>query len=181
MDIPKDDQIERLVSDATHIATRSNHPLAWRAVQQLQKLRAPLHTQVERSAAFDAVMHLYVTPGFTSSIYHPDGRVEDAYDSSQDDLDDLMMALERYMDNDAIAAEAASFGRISFDEAIDQQAAYPSLDEALCSSWENAADTLDEIFGVLRGDIRYDNAWRAMERAFRAKLTEHGLKCLLFI
>jgi len=162
MDIPKDTQIERLITDATHIAKRSNHPLAWHAVQCLQQLRAPLHTQAERNAAYDAVSALY-------------GRGDD------DALDDLATKLERYLDNDTIAAEAACFGRISVDTAIDQQRAHDSLDVALCSYWENAADTLGEVFGRLHGDTRYDLAYRAMERAFRDALSNHGVTCSLFI
>jgi hypothetical protein len=172
MDIPKDTNIERIITDATYIAKRSNHALAWHAVQQLQQLRAPLHTQVERNAAFDAVSRLYATRGFSFG--------DCVYDGVIDDLDDLMLKLERYMDSDTIAAEAASFGRVSVDTAIDQQGAYTSLDDALCSNWENAADTLFEVFGALHGDSRYDNAWRAMERAFREALAARGLTCSLF-
>lgn len=173
MDIPKDNQIERLIADATHIAKRSNHPLAWHAVQCLQQLRAPLHTQAERNAVFDAVNKLYATRGFSFG--------DCVYDGVIDDLDDLMLALERYMADDTIAAEAASFGRLSVDTAIDQQSAYTSLDDALCSNWENAVDTLAEVFGALRDDSRYDNAYHAMERAFRDALAQRGVTCSLFI
>jgi hypothetical protein len=183
MHIPTDTVIERIITDATYIAKRSNHALAWHAVQQLQQLRAPLHTQAERNAALDAVSKLYSAPGFTSPIYHADGRVEDAYDCSQDDLDDLMLQLERYLDNDTIAAEAAAFGAGAVETAIDQQdeGNYTSLDDALCSGWENAADTLWEVFGALHGDSRYDNAYRAMERAFRKALVKRDLTCSLFV
>jgi len=173
MNIPTDTVIERIITDATYIAKRSEHALAWHAVQCLQQLRAPLHAQSERNAAFDAFSRLYATPGFSFG--------DCVYDGVIDDLDDLMLKLERYMDDDTIAAEAASFGRVSVDTAIDQQGAYTSLDDALCSGWENAVDTLYEVFGALHGDSRYDNAYRAMERAFRAKLTEHGMTCSLFI
>jgi len=173
MNIPTDTNIERIITDATYIAQRSDHALAWHAVQCLQQLRAPLHSQVERNAAFDAVSKLYTTPGFSFGAC--------VYDGVIDDLDDLALALERYMDNDAIAAEAASFGRVSVDTAIDQQGEHDSLDEALCSYWENAPDTLFEVFGALHGDSRYDNAYRAMERAFREALAARGLTCSLFV
>jgi hypothetical protein len=173
MNIPKDTNIERIITDATYIAKRSDHALAWHAVQCLQQLRAPLHTQVERNAAFNAVSKLYVTPGFSFGAC--------VYNGVIDDLDDLALKLERYMDNDTIAAEAAAFGAGGVDFAIDQQGAYTSLDDALCSYWENAGDTLYEVFGALRGDSRYDNAYRAMERAFREALAARGLTCSLFI
>jgi hypothetical protein len=183
MNIPTDTVIEQIIADATYIAKRSNHALAWHAVQCLQQLRAPLHTQAERNAALDAVSRLYATPGFTSPIYHADGRVEDAYDCSQDDLDDLLTKFERYMDNDTIAAEAAAFGAGAVETAIDQQdeGNYTSLDDALCSGYENACDTLSEVFHALRDDGRYVAAYRAMERAFRDRLAKHGLTCSLFI
>jgi hypothetical protein len=173
MNIPKDTNIEQIIADATYIAKRSDHALAWHAVQCLQQLRAPLHTQVERNAAFDAFSKLYATPGFSFG--------ECVYDGVLDDLDDLMLKLERYMDNDTISAEAAAFGAGAVETAIDQQGAYTSLDDALCSGWENAADTLWEVFGELHGDGRYNNAYRAMERAFREALAKHDLTCSLFI
>jgi hypothetical protein len=167
MNIPTDTNIERIIIDATYIAKRSDHALAWHAVQQLQQLRAPLHTQVERNAAFDAVNKLYATRGFSFG--------DCVYDGVIDDLDDLMLAVERYMDNDTIAAEAAAFGAGAVETAIDQQGEHESLDDALCSGWENAGDTLWEVFSALHGDGRYDNAWRAMDRAFREALVKHGL------
>lgn len=173
MNIPKDTDIERIITDATYIAKRSDHALAWHAVQCLQQLRAPLHTQAERNAAFDAVNKLYATRGFSFG--------DCVYDGVIDDLDDMMLALERYMDKDEIAAEAAAFGFGAVETAIDQQDEYTSLDDALCSGWENAVDTLAEVFSALRGDSRYDNAYRAMERAFRKALAARGVTCSLFI
>jgi hypothetical protein len=167
MHIPTDTNIERIITDATYIAKRSDHALAWHAVQQLQQLRAPLHTQVERNAAFDAVSKLYTTRGFSFG--------DCAYEGVIDDLDDLMLRLARYMDNDAIAAEAAAFGAGAVETAIDRQGEHESLDDALYSYQINAFDTLREVFGSLHGDGRYANAWRAMDRAFRAALVKHGL------
>jgi len=173
MNIPTDTVIMQILADAQYIAERSKNALACHAFQQIERLVCPLHTQVERDAAFDAVSKLYTTPGFSFGAC--------VYDGVIDDLDDLALALERYMDKDTIAAEAASFGCLSVDTAIDQQNAYTSLDDALCSNWENAADTLFEVFGALHGDSRYDNAYRDMERAFRESLAKHGLTCSLFI
>lgn len=167
MNIPTDTNIERIITDTTYIAKRSDHALAWHAVQQLQQLRAPLHTQFERDAALDAVSKLYATRGFSFG--------DCVYDGVIDDLDDLMLKLERYMDSDLIATEAAAFGAGAVETAIDQQGAYTSLDDALYSYLINAFDTLAEIFGALHGDSRYDNAWRAMDRAFREALVKHGL------
>jgi hypothetical protein len=97
MNIPTDTNIERIITDATYIAKRSDHALVWHAVQQLQQLRAPLHTQVERNAAFDAVSKLYATRGFSFG--------DCVYEGVIDDLDDLMLKLERYIENDPIVKD----------------------------------------------------------------------------
>ena len=173
MEIPKDTVIESLLSDAQHIAERSNHSLAHHAVQCLQQLRKPLHTQAERNAAFAAVSSLYCQPGFSYGT--------PVYEGVIDDLDDLESKLAVYLDADTIAAEAAAFGRGAVGSAIDQQREHDSLDEALCSYWENAADTLAEVFHSLRDDGRFVVAYRAMERAFRDELAKQSLTCSLFI
>lgn len=169
MQIPTDNIINKLISDAQYIAERSKHPLAWHAVQQLQQLRNPLHTAAERQAAHDAVAYLYTRPGFSYG--------ECVYDGVIDDLDLLMMAVERYIfDGDPIAAEARAFGAGAVETAIDQQREYDSLDDALYSHHLNAHDTLAEVFHALRGDGRYQDAWHALEAGFRDALAERGIK-----
>ena len=164
MDIPTDTNIERIITNAESYARASNHALVWHLVQCLQQLRAPLHTGVERQAAFDAADALYL---------HLPRASEAAL------LDDAAYALiERvadYVENDPIVAEAAAFGAVAVETAIDQQGEHESLDDALYSYQINAFDTLGDVFGALHGDSRYDNAWHAMDRAFRAALVTHGL------
>jgi hypothetical protein len=164
MNIPKDTNIESTIAAAESYARASNHALVWHLVQQLQQLRAPLHTGAERQAAFDAADALYL---------HLPRASEAAL------LDDAAYALiERvadYVENDPIVAEAAAFGAVAVETAIDQQGEHESLDDALYSYQINAFDTLGDVFGALHGDSRYDNAWHAMDRAFRAALVTHGL------
>jgi len=167
MNIPTDTNIERIITDATYIAKRSDHALAWHAVQQLQQLRAPLHTQVERNAALDAVSKLYATRGFSFG--------DCVYDGVIDDLDDLMLKLERYMDNDPIVAEARACGYGAVETAIDQAYAYESLDYALYCHHLNACDTLGEVFYELRGDGRFDDARHAIDAGFYAAIAARGL------
>ena len=169
MDIPKDTVIEKLVADAQYIAERSKSPLAWHAVQQLQQLRNPLHTAAERQAAYDAVSYLYGRPGFSHGT--------PAYDGAIADADALERATAHYIfDGDPIADEARAFGYGAVETAIDQAYAYESLDAALDCYYQNAHDTLGEVFGALRGDGRYQDAWHALEAGFRDALAERGIE-----
>lgn len=174
MNIPTDTAIERIIADATYIAERSKHPLAWHAVQQLQQLRAPLHTAAERRAAYDAVAALYTRRGFSNG--------DCVYEGVVDDMDCLMLALERYLDSgDPIVAEARAFGygavemAIAAYTAIDQAHEYESLDYALYCHHLNACDTLREVFSALHGDGRFDDARNAIDAGFNAALAERGL------
>jgi hypothetical protein len=163
MEIPTDTNIERIITDATYIAKRSNHALAWHAVQCLQQLRAPLHTGIERQAAFTAAHALYRLPRA-----HETALLEDA-------VYELIDRVADYLETDPIAVEAAAFGAGAVETAIDQQGEYESLDDALYSYQINAFDTLADVFGALHGDSRYDNAYHEMDRAFRAAIVKHGL------
>ena len=168
MNIPTDTAIERIIADATYIAERSKHPLAWHAVQQLQQLRAPLHTAAERRAAYDAVAALFGRPGFSYGT--------PAYDGAIADADALELAMSRYLyDGDPIVAEAFAFGHGAVETAIDQAYAYESLDAALDCHYQNAHDTLGEVFGALRDDGRYQDAWHALEAGFRDQIAARGL------
>lgn len=168
MNIPTDNRaINDLIADATYIAERSKHPLAWHAVQQLQQLRNPLHTAAEREEARAAVNALYMRPGFSYG--------DCLYDGVLDDLDLLTMALDTYLDNDPICAEAASFGRAAVETAIDQQREYDSLDYAIYCHHLNACDTLGEVFHTLFGDLRFVAARNALDAGFRAALAARGI------
>ena len=168
MNIPTDTAIERIIADATYIADRSKHPLAWHAVQQLQQLRAPLHTADDRRAAYDAVGYLYTRPGFSYG--------ECVYEGVLDDLDSLVLAFERYLDSgDPIVAEARACGYGAVETAIDQAHEYESLDYALYCHHLNACDTLGEVFGALRGDSRFDDARQAIDAGFNAALAARGI------
>lgn len=168
MNIPTDTAIERLIADATYIAECSKHPLAWHVVQQLQQLRAPLHTEAERRAAYDAVVALYSRPGFSYG--------DCVYEGVIDDLDSLMIAVERYLDSgDPIVAEARAFGYGAVETAIDQAHEYASLDYALYCHHLNACDTLGEVFYELRGDGRFDDARHAIDAGFYAAIAARGI------
>lgn len=167
MQIPTDTVIEKLISDAQYIAECSKHPLAWHAVQQLQQLRNPQHTAAEREEARAAVNALYMRPGFSYG--------DCLYDGVLDDLDLLTMALETYLDNDPICAEARAFGAGAVDTAIDQQSEYDSLDYAIYCHHLNACDTLGEVFHALRGDLRFTAARDALDQGFRAALAARGI------
>jgi len=163
MNIPNDSRaINDLIADATYIAERSKHPLAWHAVQQLQQLRNPLHKVAERAEARAAVNALYMRPGFSCGT--------PAYEGILDDVDALAMALETYLDNDPICEEARSFGRVAVETAIDQQREYESLDYAIYCHHINACDTLAEVFHALRGDLRFVAARDALDQGFREAL-----------
>tara|TARA_R110000868_G_scaffold43655_5_gene146635 strand:+ start:544 stop:1071 length:528 start_codon:yes stop_codon:yes gene_type:complete len=169
VEIPKDTVIEKLISDAQHIAERSKHPLAWHAFQQLERLMDPLHTAADRQAAYDAVAYLFGRPGFSYGT--------PAYDGAIADADALELATFRYItDGDPICAEARAFGAGAVDTAIDQAYAYATMDDALYSHHQNAHDTLGEVFHSLRGDGRYQAAWHALEAGFRDALAERGMK-----
>jgi hypothetical protein len=163
MDIPKDTNIERIITDATYIAERSNHPLAWHLVQQLQQLRAPLHTNVERQAVYDAVAALYCMPRA-----HNTAMLDDATYALIDTVHD-------YLEADAIVAEARACGYGAVETAIDQAHDYDSLDYALYCHHLNACDTLGEVFHSLRGDGRFDDARHAIDAGFNAAIAERGL------
>ena len=168
MNIPTDTAIERIIADATYIAERCKNPLAWHAVQQLQQLRAPMHTAAERRAAYDAVSYLYGRPGFSHGT--------PVYEGVRDDLDALESAMSRYLyDGDPIVAEARAFGAGAVETAIDQAYAYESLDAALDCHYQNAGDTLREVFGALHGDSRYEDARHAIDAGFNAALAARGI------
>lgn len=170
MNIPNDNRaVNGLIADATYIAERSKHPLAWHAVQQLQQLRNPLHTAAERQAAYDAVAYLFSRPDFSYGTPAYDGAIEDAAA--------VELATARYIfDGDPICAEARAFGAGAVDTAIDQQREYDSLDYAIYCHHLNAHDTLGEVFHALRGDLRFTAARNALDAGFRAALAARGIE-----
>ena len=168
MNIPTDTVIMQILADATYIAERCKNPLAWHAVQQIERLVYPLHTADDRRAAYDAVSYLYGRPGFSHGT--------PVYEGVRDDLDALELAVSRYLDDgDPIVAEALAFGYGAVETAIDQQGEYESLDYALYCHHLNAHDTLGEVFGALRGDSRYDDARHAIDAGFNAALAARGI------
>jgi len=122
MNIPTDINIESTIAAAESYARASNHALVWHLVQQLQQLRAPLHTGAERQAAFNAADALYLHLPRASET----ALLDDAAYS-------LIERVADYIENDPIVAEAAAFGAGAVETAIDQQGEYESLDDALYS------------------------------------------------